>query len=94
MFLSIVDLESGKDATTSTSYTPAEMDRIRVETMHVVLICAQTFARLTLNRTKSRIALMESMIDVAAIVKGHLRTGDIIRKEESYLGIWHIPGQE
>ena len=42
------------------------MDCTRVKAMHVVLICTQAFAQLTLDRTKSRIALMEGMIIAAS----------------------------
>ena len=41
------------------------MDRARVKTMHVILVCTQTFAQLALDRAEAGIALMEGMIDVA-----------------------------
>ena len=56
----------GSDIVISPSHAPAEMDRPRVKTMHVVLICTQAFAQMTLDRTKSGIALMEGMIVAAS----------------------------
>jgi hypothetical protein len=46
-------------------FLSAEMDRARVKTMHVILVCTQTFTQLTLDNAEACIALMEGMIDVA-----------------------------
>jgi len=70
------------------------MDRARVETMHVILVCTQTFAQLALNGTETSIALMERMIDVASNEHVHVHVSDITTKKGNYLGIRHVPRHE
>ena len=59
------------------------MDRARVQTMHVILVCTQTLAQLTLNRTEACIALMEGMIDVTS--NGHERLQIVVLTQEDGL---------
>jgi len=67
------------------------MDRARVETMYVILVCTETFAQLALDRTEAGIALMKGMIDVTS--NEYERKG-YYRKEKGYLAIRHVPGHE
>ena len=73
-------------------YTPAKMDCARVETVHVILVCTQTFAQLALNGTEAGVALMKGMIDVTS--NEHVHVSDITTKKGSHLGIRHVPGHE
>ena len=86
MFLSVVHRSKTNIAAASPSYAPAEMDRARIKTMHVILVCTQTLAQLTLNRTEACIALMEVMIDVTLNEHERVQISDIASSEEVTLG--------
>ena len=86
MFLSVVYRSKTNITVTSTSYAPAEMDRARIKTMHVILVCTQTLAQLTLDRTEACIALMEVMIDVTSNEHERLQISDITSRQEVTLG--------
>ena len=68
------------------------MDHARVEAMHVILVCTQTFAQLALNGTEVSIALMEGVINVTSNM--HVHVSDIATKKRSYLGIRRVLGHE
>jgi hypothetical protein len=85
MFLSVHRSKTNITAA-STSYAPAEMDRARVKTMHVILVCTQTFTQLTLDNAEACIALMEGMIDVASTEHERTQISDITTKEVVTLG--------
>ena len=81
MFLSVVHRSKTNITATSTSYAPAEMDRARVKTMHVILVCTQTFAQLALDRAETCIALMEGMIDIASNEHERVQISDTTTRE-------------
>ena len=56
------------------------MDRARLKTMHVILVCTQTFAQLARDRAEACIASMEDMIDVTSNEHERMQISDITRE--------------